>query len=100
MRRVSVVFAAALALLVGATGAAAITRSDVLVSNGSPPAPFSQNKQNETAVAIDAHAPSVVVAATNDKFDEETWNAGDTTTCSVTAGVSSSCIYYTSDSLH
>ena len=29
---------------------------------GSPPSPFSQNKQNEPAVAIDAHAPDVVVA--------------------------------------
>src|SRR6266851_4648927 len=100
MRRVSVVFAAALALLVGATGAAAITRSDVLVSNGSPPAPFSQNKQNEPAVAIDAHAPSVVVAASNDEIDEEACNAGDPTRCRFTAGVGVSGFYYSSDSGH
>ena len=38
------------------------TTTDVLVTTGSPVTPFSQNKQNEPAVAIDAHAPSVVVA--------------------------------------
>src|SRR5258708_13220241 len=100
MRRVSGVFAADLALLGGATGAAAITRSDVLVSNGSPPAPFSQNKQNEPAVAIDAHAPSVVVAASNDEIDEEACNAGDPTRCRFTAAVGVSGFYYSSDSDH
>ena len=45
-----------------ALGAAAAAPADTLVSVGSPVTPFSQNKQNEPAVAIDAHAPNVVVA--------------------------------------
>ena len=84
----AVLASAALAL----TGAAAALASpppppsDVLVSVASPPTPFSQNKQNEPAVAIDAHDPNVVVAGSNDEIDEESCAAGDPTTCPFTAG--------------
>ena len=53
------VVAAALASLATALAGAAVAvaaPSDVLVTTGSPVTPFSQNKQNEPAVAIDAHA--------------------------------------------
>jgi hypothetical protein len=96
MRRVSVLFATALALLLAAPASAA--GGDVLVSNGSPSGPFSQNKQNEPTVAIDAHSPNVVVSGSNDEIDEEACNAGDPTRCPFTAGIGVSGFYYSSDS--
>jgi hypothetical protein len=96
MRRVSVLFATALALLLAAPASAA--GGDVLVSNGSPSGPFSQNKQNEPTVAIDAHAPNVVVAGSNDEIDEEACNAGNPTTCPFTPGIGVSGFYFSQDS--
>ncbi|MHB8612701.1 MAG: sialidase family protein [Candidatus Dormibacteraceae bacterium] len=99
MRRMSVLFATALTVLLAGSASASGTR-DVLVSNGSPPGPFSQNKQNEPAMAIDANHPKVVVAGSNDEIDEEACNAGNDTTCPFTAGVGVSGFYFSSDSGH
>src|SRR5258708_34502231 len=53
---------------------------DTLVTVGSPPTPFSQNKQNEPAVAVDANHQNILASRVNDENDLATCNSGDPTT--------------------
>ncbi len=102
MRKTSLWFATAAALLLAAPIlASAVTAGDGVVNGnppGSPTGPFSQNKQNEPTVAIDANHPTVVVAGSNDEIDEEACNAGNDTTCPFTGGVGVSGVYFSFDS--
>src|SRR5260370_32911687 len=99
MRRVSVLFAVALTLALAASASASRGGGgDVLVTNGSPTGPFSQNKQNEPTVAIDANNPNVIVAGSNHEIDEEACNAGDPPRRPVPHGSGGCGFYYSRDS--
>ena len=68
---------------------------DVLVSNGSPPTPFPQNKQNEPAIAVDANHPNILVAGSNDEIDLAPCVGSS---CPFTPGIGVSGIYFSFDS--
>ena len=76
---------------------ASAVSSDVRVTVGSPATPFPRNKQNEPALAVDAHAPTVLAAGSNDEVDLAPCVGSS---CPFTQGVGVSGIYFSFDSGH
>ena len=87
-------FAALLVVALAGPAAAQDTR----VSIGSQPSPFSQNKQNEPAVAVDPSQTNVAVAGANDNIDMEACNAGPDNNCPFTDRVGVSGVYFSFNS--
>src|SRR5215472_14632189 len=61
--------AAAMVMASGALAAQATADGSVNVTSHSLTSPFSQNKQNEPTVAVDANHNNIVAAGSNDEID-------------------------------
>src|SRR5690242_1506078 len=91
--------AAALVMAGGPLAAQAAGDGSVKVTSASPMSPFSQNKQNEPTIAVDANHNSIVVAGSNDEIDEQACSSQfPSSPCPFTAGVGVSGVCFSFDS--
>jgi hypothetical protein len=92
---------AAALVMVGGPLAAQASGDDtsVNVTSLSPASPFSQNKQNEPTIAVDANNNSIVVAGSNDEIDEQACSSQfPSAPCPFTPGVGVSGVYFSFNS--
>ena len=91
--------AAALVMVGSPLAAQAAAGVSVNVTSASPTLPFSQNKQNEPTVAVDANHNSIMVAGSNDEIDEQACSSQfPASPCPFTPGVGVSGVYFSFDS--
>src|SRR4051812_17691615 len=94
LRRVSVVTMLFFAAGVAIPRAGAVA-PDTLVTVGSPSTPYVPNSSNEPALAMDAHAPAVLAAGSNDLVDSAPCNGSS---CDLTPDIGISGVYFSLDS--
>jgi hypothetical protein len=83
----------------GPLAAEAAADGSVNVTSASPTSPFSQNKQNEPAVAVDANHNNIVVAGSNDEIDMQACSSQfPSHPCPFTPGVGVSGVYFSFNS--
>ena len=97
MRRLTALAAALACCATAALAGATPYGSDTRVTIGSPPSPFSQNKQNEPAAVVNPAVPNIAAAGANEEIDMEACNNRSDVTCPFTPGVGVSGIYFSDD---
>src|SRR5213080_1724017 len=69
--------------------------ADSMVSVGSQPSTFPQNKQNEPAVAVDPWNSQIAIAGSNDEIDEPNCVGNS---CPFVQGIGNSGVYWSAHS--